>query len=380
MVTKRRGHGDGDIHKRTDGRWEARLDLGSPGGQRQRKSVYGATRTEVVDKLRRAQDAADKGLPQLDERVRVDEYLEVWLSEVVKPNRAYATWQGYSVNVTRHIIPVVGHLRLAKLGPADVQALLNAKRAEGLAPRTLQYIHATVRASLSVATRWGLVARNVATLVEPVTVDRAPVVPFTPHEVQALLSASRSDRLGPFYTVAMAVGLRPSEALALMWDDVDLTGGSLRVRHALERHDGSWVLKEPKSRRSRRTIMLPRVCIDALRDHRRRQMEERLVAGNRWEDHGLVFATPNGQAMSRTEVSRRFSVLQEDAGVSHHRLYDCRHTAASLLLAQGVAARVVMEILGHSSFSLTMDTYTSVMPVLMSDAADAMDRALAPVR
>jgi len=97
MVTKRRGHGDGDIHKRTDGRWEARLDLGSPGGQRQRKSVYGSTRTEVVDKLRRAQDAADKGLPQLDERVRVDEYLEIWLSEVVKPNRAYATWQGYSV-------------------------------------------------------------------------------------------------------------------------------------------------------------------------------------------------------------------------------------------------------------------------------------------
>jgi len=276
---------------------------------------------------------------------------------------------------------VVGHLRVAKLGPADVQALLNAKRAEGLAPRTLQYIHATVRAPLSVAMRWGLVARNVATLVEPVTVDRAPVVPFTPEEVQALLSASKSDRLGPFYTVAMAVGLRPSEALALTWDDIDLTGGSLRVRHALERQDGLWVLKEPKSRRSRRTIMLPRVCIDALRDHRRRQMEERLVAGPSWEDHGLVFTMPNGQPMSRTEVSRRFSLLQEAAGVSHHRLYDCRHTAAaSLLLAQGVAARVVMEILGHSSFSLTMDTYTSVMPVLMSDAADAMDRALALVR
>jgi integrase len=120
------------------------------------------------------------------------------------------------------------------------------------------------------------------------------------------------------------------------------------------------------------------VCLQSLRAHRRRQLEERLIAGPLWEDVGLVFSTPTGGHLGRTEVSRRFGLLQKRAGVGHHRLYDCRHTAASLLLAQGVAPRVVMEVLGHSSYTLTMDTYTHVMPVLLRDAADAMDRALRP--
>ena len=121
----------------------------------------------------------------------------------------------------RHIVPVIGKRTLAKLSPADIQALVNIKREEGLAPRTVQYIHATIRAALGVATRWGLVARNVATLVEPVSVKRAPALPFDPQEVDAILEAASGDRLGAFYTVALAVGLRPSEALGLKWADID---------------------------------------------------------------------------------------------------------------------------------------------------------------
>jgi len=237
-------------------------------------------------------------------------------------------------NVRKHITPFIGHRTLAKLSPVDVQALINAKRTEGLAPRTVQYIHATLRAALGTALRWGLVQRNVATLVEPIAVDRAPVVPFNPDEVRLLLDAAASDTLGAFFTVAMAVGLRPSEGLALSWGDVDFDGGLLHVCHTLERRDGGWILKEPKSRRSRRTIPLPSVCVAALRDQGRSQLESRLAAGPAWSDNALVFTTPLGEPLSRTEVSRRFAVLQERAGVAHRRLYDCRHTAASLLLAQ----------------------------------------------
>ena len=233
-----------------------------------------------------------------------------------------------------------------------------------------------MRAALGVAYRWGLVARNVATLVDPVKLVREPVTPFNEEEVRRLLTAAGEHRLGAFYTVAIAVGLRPSEGLALGWADVDLQAGTMRVRRTLDRLDGRYVFKEPKSRTSRRTIPLPAVCVEALRAHRKHQLEERLVAGPEWEDWDLVFVTPLGRPLSRTEVSRQFGSLQERAGVAHHRLYDSRHTAASLLLAQGVSARVVMEILGHSSFALTMDTYTHVMAPLMRDAADAMDRAL----
>jgi integrase len=376
MPNRRRGHGEGLIRKRADGRWEGRLDANELASGRRRKSVYGRTRLEVVQKLRHVKVALDHGLPLVDERTGFDTFLETWLAEVVKPSRSRATWQGYQVNVRKHIAPLIGHRPLAKVSAADVQAVLNAKRSEGLAPRTVQYIHATMRAALGVAYRWGLVARNVATLVDPVQLVREPVTPFTEAEVGRLLAAAAEHRLGAFYTVAIAVGLRPSEGLALGWADVDLQTSTVRVRRTLERQDGRYVFKEPKSRTSRRVIPLPVICVEALRSHRKHQLEERLAAGPEWEDWDLVFTTPFGRPLSRTEVSRQFSRLQEKAGVPHHRLYDSRHTAASLLLAQGVAPRVVMEVLGHSSFALTMDTYTHVMAPLMREAADAMDRAL----
>jgi integrase len=375
MTTKRRGYKDGGIRKRSDGRWEGTADVGVYGTGRRRKYVYGRTRAEVVEKLRSVQRTVTEGLPVIDERTTLAKFLQTWLDEVVKPARGYATWQGYEVNVRRHIVPVIGNRTLAKLSPADVQTLINIKREEGLAPRTVQYVHATLRAALGVALRWGLVSRNVATLVEPVSVTRAPVAPFEPEEVNAILEAAAEDRLGTFYTVALAVGLRPSEALGLRWTDVDLSDGLLRVQRVLERRGKEWTFKEPKSRTSRRTIPLPRVCVEQLTAHRHRQLFERRGADG-WVENDLVFCTPVGAPLDRTEVSRHFSKLQEQAGVAHHRLYDCRHTAASFLLAQGVAPRVVMEVLGHSSFALTMDTYTHVLPTLMRDAAEAMDRAL----
>jgi hypothetical protein len=206
MANRRRGHGEGLIRKRADGWWEGRLDANELGSSRRRKSVYGRTRTEVVQKLRHAKIAVDHGLPLVDERTRFDTFLGTWLAEVVKPSRSRATWQGYQVNVRKHIAPLIGHRPLAKVSAADVQAVLNANRSEGLAPRTVQYIHTTMRAALGVAYRWGLVARKVATLVDLVKLVREPVTPFTEEEVGRLLAAAAEHRLGAFYTVAMPSG------------------------------------------------------------------------------------------------------------------------------------------------------------------------------
>lgn len=375
----RRGHGEGTISKRKDGRWEARVDLGWIDGRRVRRAFYGTTRAEVAEKLRKALELLNGQAQLPDAQLRLGDFLDRWLDDVIKPTRERSTWAGYEVNVRRHIKPALGHVRLAKLSPAQIQALINAKLDEGLSPRTVQYIHATLRAALSTAVRWGLVVRNVAVPVNTVAIDREPVRPFTRDEAHQVLEAAASHRLTAFFTVAMAAGLRPSEALALTWDDLDLAAGIVRVRRALDRRRADdFQFKATKSRRSRRTIPLPEVCVQALVQHRRRQAQERLTAGSAWKDHGLVFTTRTGGPLDRTQVSRQFSTLLDRAGVEHRRLYDCRHTAASLLLAQGVAPRVVMETLGHSSDALTMETYTHVMPEVMRDAANAMDRALRP--
>jgi integrase len=166
------------------------------------------------------------------------------------------------------------------------------------------------------------------------------------------------------------------------WVDLDLDAAPpvVRVRQSLKKGPGGrLVFGEPKTSRSRRTIPLPKVCVAALREHRRRQLEERLRSGPRWQEFGLVFTTHIGTPLDETNAAKHFGRLQEAAGVPRHRLYDTRHTAATLLLLQGVAPRVVMEVLGHSTYQLTMDTYSHVMPTLLQGAADAMDDVLGAV-
>ena len=197
---------------------------------------------------------------------------------------------------------------------------------------------------------------------------------LTPAEARKFLNAVAGDRLVGLYRVAIALGLRQGEALALRWTDVDLDARQVHVRYALQRIKGKATLVEPKTLRSRRTITLPTVIVDALRAQWTRQLEEHLLAGQRWQETGHVFTTTIGTPLHGPDTTRAFQAALARAGVRKVRFHDMRHTAASLLLAQGVPARVVMEILGHSTITLTMDTYSHVMPNLLDDAAAAMDR------
>jgi len=377
----RRGRGEGGVRKRADGRWEAIIDLGWSGGQRRRKSVYGRTRNEVVGKLRRLQNDIDLGRPVMDERVRLESFLATWLTEVVLPRRSHGHWRNCDSHVRLHITPAIGRVPLTRLTGADVEHLVNEVRAKGLSDNTVRLVHATIRAALGVAKRWGLVHDNVATLVEPVKVEREEVVPFDDEEVGRLLDAAAEDRMGAYLKVALALALRPGEGRALKWEDLDLDGPqpALRVHRAFSRSDNGEQLGPPKTARSRRTIALPKQLVPNLREHHRRQLEERLVAGPAWEELGFVFTNHVGAPLTESTLARWFARLCDRANVPRHRIYDCRHTAASLLLAQGIHPRVLMEVLGHSTFRLTMDTYSHVMPAAMRDAADAMDAALTRV-
>jgi integrase len=202
------------------------------------------------------------------------------------------------------------------------------------------------------------------------------IKPLEPEQARSLIAAAEQHRLGALVTVAVALGLRQGEALGLQWADVDLDRGVIHIRHALQRIGGTWNLVEPKSERSRRTIALPRVVIAALKAHRTMQLEERLAAGEDWKDQGFVFCTKTGGPLDTSNTKRVFRALLKAADAPTIRFHDLRHTAASLLIAQGVNACAVAEILGHSSVTLTLNTYAHQLETLKHDAASRMDDIL----
>ena len=233
-----------------------------------------------------------------------------------------------------------------------------------------------MRKSLGQALRKSQVARNVATLVDPPRVDRHEIEPLNPNKAQKFLRSIKGDRLEALYSVALAVGLRKGETLGLRWQDIDLEHNTLTVRWSLQRINGKLSLTEPKSMNSRRTIALPQIAIIALRRHRANQLQERLLAGAKWKDGDYVFPTTIGTPMDTPNLTRYFNKALERAGIERIRFHDLRHTCASLLLVQGIHPRVVMEILGHSQFNLTMNTYSHVIPELQQEAANQMDALL----
>jgi integrase len=190
------------------------------------------------------------------------------------------------------------------------------------------------------------------------------------------LAEARQDRLYAVWAVALAAGLRKGEALALRWQDVDLEAGTLRVSQTVQRVAGKLVFSEPKTARSRRTVPLSPVAVTALRAHRAMQATERLRAGTLWHDSGLVFTTTVGTALDPRHLNRLFDDLCRRANIRRVRVHDLRHTCASLLLAQGVEPKVIMETLGHSQISTTMDLYAHVLPALQRQAATRMDDLL----
>ncbi len=373
----RRGHHEGSIYKRSDGRWAATVTLGYEGSKRIRKTFYGETRKEVQEQLTKALSDLQQGLPLPNERLTVGAFLTRWLEESIRPAKRPTTYASYAQIVRLYLQPELGRKMLAKLTAPDVQALINHMLEAGMAPRTVQYTHALLRAALNKAVRWGLIARNVTTLVDAPGPGQQEMRFLSPEEARSFLEAIRGDRLEALYTVALAIGLRPGEALGLRWQDVDLVSGVLRVQVALQRIKGKLELDELKTHRSRRSLALPQFTNRALKAHRAHQEEERQNAGDRWEERDLVFCTRLGRPLLQRNVIRSFRRTLKYAGLTHRRFYDLRHTCASLLLVQGVHPRVVMEILGHSQISLTMNTYSHVVPELQQDAAQRMDSLFA---
>jgi integrase len=408
-MAKRRANGEGTITKRKDGRYQAAAYVYRPDGTRARKFVYGKTREEVANQLIEMQDLTRKGLPAITSAMPVGDYLAHWLTRIAPTRLKPATLASYEPMVRLYITPALGRKRLNRLNPTDIRKFLadfenaclcclrGVDKARAIeereccaigkcckrrpSPRTVQYTHAVLRSALQQAVREELIVRNVARIVETPKVPHAEVRPLDRGEALLLLKAANSHRLHALWHLLVATGLRRGEVLGLTWADIDLTARQLRVRRNLQRLNKGLLFGTPKTARSLRTIALPASCVAQLKRHKVEQESERAQAGQDWEPYtfqpdGLIFTTPTGRAIDPRGLNRMLTVLCRNAHVRSIRVHDLRHTAASLMLAEGVAVRTIMETLGHANISMTMDTYGHVMETTLRDAADRMDRAL----
>lgn len=370
----KRGNGEGSITQLANGLWQARVTLEGD----KRKAYYGKTRAEAAAKLTAALRDRDRGLLLVGGKQTVAQYLMSWL-DVVQPTIRPRTHKRYAELMTLHAIPVLGKSPLAKLTAQQVQGLYAVKLASGLSPTTVRHLATVLYGALAQAERLGLVARNVASLVDPPRNAETEMCVLTPEQVHTLLRAVHGDRLEALYVVAVSTGMRQGELLALRWRDVDLTGGTLAVRATLQRtKEEGYVLRAPKTKQSQRRITLGAVASSALRAHRARQAAERLALGETWDASiDLVFPNTLGRPMDGTNLLHyHFYPLLKRSGLPRIRFHDLRPTAATLLLGRGVNPKIVSEMLGDASISITLDVYSHVLPAMQAQAAAAMDDAL----
>ncbi len=366
--------GDG-ITKRKDGRYMARYTVQTPDGPK-RKTIYGTKYKEVEVKLNEARGDAAKGLVYDDENLTVGKYLERWLADSVLGTVRQRTYEGYAHMVERHIAPSLGRVKLKNLTPAHVRGLYRERLDSGLSLRTVQYIHTTLSKALKQAAEDGLIPRNSAASVKAPRPRREEIRPLDREQVRALFEAVSGHRLEALYIVAVTAGLRLGELLGLKWEDVDLDTGTLQVRRVLSEARSGRLFEAPKSGKGRQ-IRLTRYATEALKRHRKRQLEERMKLAGLWQDQGLVFPSQVGTPLFARNLQRHFKALLKRAGLPQTiRFHDLRHTCATLLLRQGVNPKFVQELLGHADISLTLNVYSHVLPDMGDAAAGAMDDAL----
>jgi len=360
MATRRRANNEGSITRYADGRWVARVTLPDGG----RRAYYARTREDAAAKLADALHGIGRGVVEPPGRLTFGEFAGRWL-QATRPTVRLTTWATYERYLRIHVVPRVGRIPLIKLGAFDLQRLYAQLLEDGLKPMSVRHVHAIIHRLLGQAVRWDLAVRNVADLVDPPRAAHAEMAVLSPEEVRRFLAAAAADRLEALYVLAVTTGMRRGELLALRWKDVHLDRGRLSVTGTQQR-EGGLAIAEAKTARSRRSVALPAIAVAALRRHKALQAEERLAAGPDWEERGLVFSTAVGSLIEPGNLLRRsFFPLLEKAGVPHVRFHDLRHTAATLMLSEGVHPKVASEVLGHSTVSvsythLTLPTICSV--------------------
>jgi len=372
----------GQIIKRGDSNYTLRVYLGRDGSGKRRyiNKTYKGNKKKAQEVLNSMLHAGDLGTLTEPTKTTLGEYLDEWLETAATPRVRPRTLDGYKYLVKKYIKPELGSLRLHKVSPLDIQKLYTSLLAKKLSPKTVRHVHGVLRSALNQAVKWRLLAINPALAVDLPKQKKKEMKAFSVEEAGKFLQHAVNDRWGIVFSLALTSGMRPGEYLGLKWQDVDLEKGVVAVRRTIVAHPkgGGWDFAEPKTSQSERSIPLPPSVTKALVEHKKKQAAERLKAGPKYAGHDLVFATEKGEPLNQPNlVNRHLKPILVAAKLSESfRLYDLRHSCATLLLAQGEHPKVVSERLGHASVTLTLDTYSHVLPTMQQQAAERLEDVL----
>jgi len=369
----------GQIIKRGERTWLVRIFMG-----RDEKGKRRYLNQTIRGKKKDAETYLSKTLADISTGTFVEpspltlgEYLNKWLEAAARPRVSRRTADGYSGLLERYIRSPLGSKRLDSIKALDIQKVYGEMQTRGLSARVVRHTHSALHNALKQAVKWGMIARNPSDLVELPKVPHKERCVLSPDEAQKFLEATAVMPHGLIFEFALLSGMRPEEYLALQWKDVDFERNTVQVRRALVRHKKSWSFEEPKTARSRRTIFLPTPLLQRLAAHKRAQAEARLKLGAEWQALDLVFCGEGGTPHSIPNLTYRyFRPILTKAKLPRIRLYDLRHTCATLLLIAEENPKVVSERLGHSTIVLTLDTYSHVLPTMQLGASTRLEKLL----
>jgi integrase len=353
-----------------DGLWSGSVSLGYHGnGKRKRKTVYGKTKQEAQEKLRKVQEQADKGMLLNTSRLTVGDYLTAWL-KTVETSRAMHTFLQYEQHCRLHLIPILGRILMSKLTRFHVRQMYAELTSRSVSASQQRRIGTTLRAAVGQAIEDEILHLNPCRKVPKPRVEKPEMQVWDVDQVSRFLEAAKEERLHSMYVLAIDTGLRQGELFGLHWTDFDFTTASVFIQRSLEEVKGKLRPKDLKNKKSRRRIILSTVALSALHEHRKRMLAEGHI-------DGPVFCDTEGGYLRKSNVVRRsFNPIVKRTGIPRIRFQDLRHTSATLLLLGNENLKVVSERLGHGSIKTTGDTYAHVTPTMQQAAAQKMARIL----
>jgi integrase len=382
-----RDHGQGTIIQRGPRTWLLRLSYGTDAetGKRVREAVtVHGTRREADKKLRQLLGAKDaqEHPTRARGRLTVGAWMTTWLDDhpmaETTRERAKQCWKLYAsdrlrARPLRNVTPAFVRAELKAL-----QDTVSKRTKEPLAPRTIGYFHGILRNGLELARSDGFLKSNPAAHLKRPEAERKGRGhrAMTLTQATAFLKTAESDDLAALWRLLLEAGLRPAEALGLRWEDVDLAGQAFVVRQTLRRVAKTWAFGPPKDHQQRPIDLTPR-AVDLLKAHRARQNEGRLaLLPGRWQENDLVFCDAIGRPLAPWVVTKRYKALLKAADLPALRLYDMRHSCATLLLESGEPTASVSGLLGHARQSTTLDFYSHLSKKSQRDVATRMSKLL----
>ena len=366
----------GHIVKRYKNSYTIVLNLGidpATGKRKQQWLSIRGTKKEAEKRLGELLHQLDTGTFMKPSKTTLGEFLERWIKDY-QPNLSPRGFERYQEIIRKHLIPSLGSIVLTQLRPENIQSHYTAKMKDGLSPKTVNFHHSVLHVALQTALKWGLIARNPADAVDPPRVRRRDMQTWDEDDIARFLEVAKGSPYYELFYLALFTGMRRSELLALRWLDVDFIFSQIYVNRSLHRlRDGSYILTEPKSEKSRRTIALPPSVTLLLKDYQEKRKQVAAALGVSLSDNDLVFSHLDGKPLRPNTVTHAWKVLAARAGLKIIRFHDARHTHASLMLKAGTHPKIVQERLGHSSIAMTLDTYSHVAPGLQEAAAEKFE-------